>query len=638
MLDLIRNNVQSFGVKFIVGIVVMVMVFFGVSAYRNQGINTIATIDGYEIKVAKYQRAFEQAQNEIRNRFKSQAAEYMKMVNLPGQIVQQLVNSALLLKSAEKLGLSVTDYELAEAIFKTPDFQTDNRFDSKKYARMLTNNRIDKFLYEKDLRENLLSEKYVKMLHAGVLVSREYAENEYRRFKTEMTINLIEYKPDMFSENVSLTDAEIKDYYDRNKSDFQQKKQFVLKYFTLGINDTKDKIIVREKELKRYYEKNKNSEFSTPSSFLSRHILISIPADRNDKEMMGAKNKSDLIYKQLKEQPKLFPLLAEKNSADSVSAKKGGMLGWVEKGTFIKEFEIEVDNLQKNELSKPFLTDYGYHIVELLDKKPAEVKPFEEVKAGITETIQNKKAGRRLKNKVSTLISQFTDKALSELAAENNKEIVTSKEMDDSGNLQDIGNTYQIYQDIKSKQVNDRGYFNLSDDNGVLIYEISEVIDPFIKPLQEVRETVVLSAKSEKAAKVARENMVASQTETKSLNDFKQLALKLGVDLQTMTFGFSDRQSGQFRITDNFRTEVYKMGINGIKAVFDEDRNFLVFLATKKEGDVSLPENSEYEGLVNELKRQKANILISSLIGQMKKETEVEYNQSILSALDIKYN
>ena len=52
MLDLIRNNVQSFGVKFIVGIVVMVMVFFGVSAYRNQGINTIATIDGYEIKVS----------------------------------------------------------------------------------------------------------------------------------------------------------------------------------------------------------------------------------------------------------------------------------------------------------------------------------------------------------------------------------------------------------------------------------------------------------------------------------------------------------------------------------------------------------------------------------------------------------
>ena len=638
MLDLIRNNVQSFGVKFIVGVVVMVMVFFGVSAYRNQGINTIATIDGYEIKVSKYQRAFEQAQNEIRNQFKSRAAEYMKMVNLPGQIVQQLVNSALLLKSAEKLGLSVTDHELAQAIFKTPGFQTDNRFDPKKYARMLTNNRIDKLLYEKDLRENLLSEKYVQLLNSGVLISRQFVDNEYRRFKTEMTVNVIEYKPEMFAKNVTLTDAEISDYYNRNKTDYQQKKQFVLKYFLLGIEDTKDKVIVREKEIKRYYEKNRASEFSTRSSFLSRHILISIPEDRNEKEMTGSRNRAERIYQQLKEQPKRFPLLAKENSADSVSGKNGGMLGWVEKGTFLKEFEKVIESLQKNELSKPFLTDYGYHIVELLDTKPAEVKPFEDVKNGITDTIRNKKAARRLKNKVATLIRQFTDKSLSELASENNKEIVTSKKMDDSANLKGIGNTYQIYQDIKSKQVNERGYFSLSDDGSVLMYEIAEVIDPFIRPLKEVRERVVLFAKSEKAAKTAREKIEVSQSETKSLQEFEQLSRKLDTETKTITFGFSDRQSGEFRISDNFRTEVFKMKKNDIKAIFDADRNLLVFLIDKKMGAENLSKNEEYEGLVNQLKRQKTNILISSLIGQMKKEIEVEYNQSILSALDIKYN
>ena len=637
MLDLIRNNVQSFGVKFIVGIVVMVMVFFGVSAYRNQGINTIATIDGYEIKVSKYQRAFEQAQNEIRQRFKSQAADYMKMVNLPGQIVQQLVNSALLLKSAEKLGLSVTDHELAQAIFKTPGFQTDNRFDPKKYARMLTSNRIDKLLYEKDLRENLLSEKYIQLLNSGVLISRQSADDEYRRYKTKMTVKVIEYKSDMFSEDIELSDEEIKGFYDRNKSDYQQKKQFVINYFPLGVKDTKDKVIVRDKEIKRYYEKNRASEFSSKASFLSRHILIAAPTDRNEKGMRSARNKAEQIYQQLKENPKNFPILARENSADSVSAKNGGMLGWVEKGTFVKEFEIAVANLQKNELSKPFLSNFGYHIVELLDEKQPAVKSFKAVEKSIAETIRNRKAGRRLKNKVSKLVKQFTDKSLNELASENGKVIVTSKAFDDAQNLKEIGYTYQLYQDIKSKNAKDRGYFSLSDD-GILIYEISEVVDPFIKPLKEVREKVVLLAKSEKAAEMAKTKMAEGQAGTKSMAAFDQLASQLGVTPQTITFGFTDRQSGEFRISDNFRTEIYKLEKNRLKAISDTDQNFLVFLVGKKGGASNHANDNDYKGLVNELKRQKANILISSLIGQMKKEMEVEYNQSILSALDIKYN
>ncbi|MBU2645709.1 SurA N-terminal domain-containing protein [bacterium] len=638
MLDLIRNNVQSFGVKFIVGIVVMVMAFFGVSAFRNQGINTIATIDGYEIKVSRYQRAFEQAQNEIRQRFKSQAAEYMKMINLPAQIVQQLVNNALLLKSAQKLGLAITDQELAQSVFETPAFQTDNRFDPKKYDSMLTNNRIDKLLYEKDLRENLLSEKYIQLLTSGVLVSRQLVDEEFRRLKTEMTVKLIEFTPEMFSKNIAVTDTEISEYYDQHRSDFQQKKQYVITYFTLDINDIKDKAIVRDKEVQRYYEKNKDTEFSTRASFLARHILIPIPEDKNEKEMILARNKADGIYQQLKEKPALFPQLASKNSADTVSAKNGGSLGWVEKGTFVKEFELAVEQLKKNEISKPFLTNYGYHIMQLLDQKPPEVKPYESVEKEIADKIQNRKASRRLKNKVSTLVQKNGEKSLDQLASENSKELVTSQAFDDSENLKDIGYTYQLYEDIKSKKIKDRGSFNLSNESGVIIYEISEVIDPFIKPLKEVKEQVSFFAKSEKAKKTAKEKALAGAAEIKSLAAFENLAGQLGAKPQTISFVYSDRQSGGFRIGDTFRNEVYKMKKESIKAVMEADRNYLVYMVAKKEGVLEDLNSDEYKGLVSELKRQKANILISGLIGQMKKEMEVKYNQSILNALNIKYN
>jgi peptidyl-prolyl cis-trans isomerase D len=638
MLDLIRNNVQSFGVKFIVAIVVMVMTLFGVSAYRSQGINTIATIDGYEIKVEKYQRAFEQAQNDIRQKFKSRAAEYMKMINLPSQIVQQLVNNALLLKSAEKLGLSVTDYELAQSVFNTPAFQTDNRFDPKKYARMLTNNRTDKLLYEKDLRENLLSEKYIQLLTSGVLVSQQFVKDEYRRYKTQMTVKVVEYTPELFSDDVKLSDAELNDYYEGHKNEFQQKKQFAIKYFPLKVSDSSDKVIVRDKEVKRYYEKNKAREFSTRASFLSRHILIPIPTDKNEKGMSLAANKAQKIYQQLKTNPKQFPSLAKKNSADPVSAKNGGMLGWVEKGTFLEAFEVVVDNLQKNELSKPFLTNYGYHVVELMDKKSSELKSFESVQKEITETIRNRKANRRLNNKISKLVKTFPDKSLEELAVENHKQIVKSDAFDDSKNLKDLGYSYQIYQEIKSKKKNDRGFINLSEDKGFIVYEVAEVIDPFTKPLKDVKERVEFFAKSEKTKKVAKDASVKDGVAVTSKSGFENRIGQLGVKSQTVTFNYVDRQSGGFRIGENFRNEVYKMRKGQIRAVSDTDRHFLVYLEDKKEGRIQGSDNKEYKGLVDQLKQQKANVLISGLIEQMKKEMEVEYNQSILNALDIKYN
>ena len=74
MLNLIRNNVQSFSVQLIAGIVVVVMLTFGITAYRDQSVNTVVTIDGQEIKVGRYQRAYDQAQYEARQQYAGQSA------------------------------------------------------------------------------------------------------------------------------------------------------------------------------------------------------------------------------------------------------------------------------------------------------------------------------------------------------------------------------------------------------------------------------------------------------------------------------------------------------------------------------------------------------------------------------------
>jgi len=637
MLDLIRNNIQSFGVKFIVAIVVLVMVFFGVTAYQSQGINTIATIDGYEIKVERYQRAFDQAQNEIRQRYQARAADYMKMIDLPSQIVQQLVNTVLLIKNAEKNGLVVTDQELAQAIFSNPAFLTDERFDEKKYTQMLSQNRLDRLIYEQELRENLLTRKYIEFLISGGLVSRQRIDTEFDQFNTEVDIRLLEIVPAVFFDQITISDDDIKAYYEAHPTEFQQKKQFTLKYFILNTDDVQEKIVVREKEIERYYQRNKDTEFTSKASFHARHILIPIPEDGNEAGMKVAREKAEKIHQQLTQNRQSFETLARQHSADSVTAAKGGDLGWVDQGVFVEEFEQAVAPLKKNELSQPFLSQFGYHIAEILDRKPAVVRSQQEVTKEIEAAIHRGKAERRLESKVETLVKGLAQRPLAEAASAYAKEIKTTPAFDDSADLPDIGYSYQLYQTIKSKKAEESGSYALGSGKGILIYQVAEVTEPFTKPLESVKETVAVAVREEKALQTAAEKVKAWGTSVANRAQFDQVARELKTTPQALKFKLSDRQAGQIPLSDEFRGRLLKLQKENIAAVSEGNRHFLIQLVDKSLKSDPVKDRDLYQGIESYLKKQKASLLLGEFIQQMKNEVEVEYNQTILNALNIQF-
>jgi peptidyl-prolyl cis-trans isomerase D len=636
MLNIIRDNVQSFGVKFIVGLVVVVMAFFGVSTFSSQDSNTLVTIDGYEVKLEKYQRAYESARENIRNKYGKNAAQYLEMINLESQIIKQLTSNALLIKSAEKNGLAVSNRELAQEIYSTPAFLTDGRFDPEKYQNRLNGLRVDKLKYESDLQENLLNQKYFRFVAAGALFSRQSLEDEYRRYESEMKIRVIDFDPALFSDQAKVSDDELQKYYDLHKSDFQQKSQYALNYFILNVDDVKDKVSVRDKEVTRYYEKNQQDEFTDKASFLSRHILISIPKDVTGNETEQARQKADSLYKKLIKNRGQFADLAKVHSEDPGSAKKGGDLGWVEKGSFVSEFEAVVAGLKKNEISEPFLSSFGYHIVELLDKKEERIKPFEEVKEEIEVTIRLNKSKRRLKNQVSKLISGSAEETtVQDMAASVTKKVQKTELFDDSKELAGIGFSYQIYQELKETQKNQKGQFVLPGDQGIVVYEVADIKDPFIKPLNDVTEQVRYYSLDEKKKILAQEKLTESAGKINSLDEFNGLAKNLKTKVIEISFKFSDRQIENLSVSARFKTEVFKMEKGKVSAIEDTSRGYLVFLVDKKKGVLDDKSQQALEMLENMMQKQKTEIVLNGLINQLRKDIEIDYNMPILNALNV---
>lgn len=129
---------------------------------------------------------------------------------------------------------------------------------------------------------------------------------------------------------------------------------------------------IGDAELKEFYDKNKE-KFRTGEQVHASHILVKTEPEAQD------------ILKQLKAGGN-FEELAKKHSIDAAAAK-GGDLGWFGKGAMLPEFEKAVFGLKEGETSGIVKTKYGYHIIKLTGKRPAGVRPFEEVKEQIKAAI-----------------------------------------------------------------------------------------------------------------------------------------------------------------------------------------------------------------------------------------------------------
>ena len=133
---------------------------------------------------------------------------------------------------------------------------------------------------------------------------------------------------------------------------------------------------VTDEQVKAYYDAN-GDKYST-TTIKARHILVKDEAKAHE------------LQAQLKQAPDQFAELAKANSADTASARKGGDLGFFGRGRMVPEFEVAAFALKSpGEISEVVKTPYGYHIIQLEERRDGDQRPFDQVKEQIRATLRN---------------------------------------------------------------------------------------------------------------------------------------------------------------------------------------------------------------------------------------------------------
>lgn len=409
MLDRLRQNAESWGIKIAFGIIIVVFIFyFGMGNFSERKEPVVAYVGGEAISAREFQKAYEDAVTAMRRQNPGASAEELNTPQFKQTILSQLVNTKLLTGAAAKMGVVVSPAEMRAVISRIPAFQgASGAFDPAIYKNALSQNRITPARFEEELKGSQLIQKLQGLTVITSQVSESEAKGLFQWAREAVRLDTVSLPVKTFAEQVKPTDAQLQSYYDGAKDRFKEPARIRMEYLPISVAELAAAQKVSDEDVKKQYEAAAET-FKHPEQMRARHILLLVPAaatkEAADKVQADMKN----IQAQLKKGAS-FEALAKKYSQDPASSKSGGELPWFSLGTMVKPFEDAARALKPGQVSEPVRTQYGWHLIKLEGLRPAGKVPFEEAAGEIRKRLAEEKASEK--------INEILDQCMDQLAA-----------------------------------------------------------------------------------------------------------------------------------------------------------------------------------------------------------------------------
>ncbi len=303
-----------------------------------QAVTTLGSVNDVKIDYQIYNDTRTQLLMQIRqSKGTINDEDYMRVEE---QVWDEIVYQILLEQEIDRLGIRVTDEEVLEEMKNNPPeflrtneaFLTDGQFDQTKYLQALYSPQNENFVLELEAyyRAVLPIQKLQDYLASTIHLTDHEIRTEFRNRNEKVRAAYLAFTPAMIPEDEVpvVTDEEIRSYYRSNKQDYRTEKQVVLEYITFPV------VPIRE-------------------------------------DTLEAKTAIEEVQKLLSEGMS-FEELATTYSQDPGSAEKGGDLGWVRKGRMVEPVEEAAYALETGGVSEPVLSQFGYHLIKLEDRRESE--------------------------------------------------------------------------------------------------------------------------------------------------------------------------------------------------------------------------------------------------------------------------
>lgn len=390
MLDFMRKHAGTWMIKALLAAIVVVFVFWGVGSWTTHQQGIVATVNGQSISQEEYRSAYNRLVDQARQNFGNNLNDdLLKSLQLPQMALDQLIDRALLRQAAERMSLAVTDEELAQSVRAIPAFQSNGAFERRRYQQVLSLNRMTPEAFEAGQRESLLIEKLSRVITDGVKVSDSEAEEWYKWSNAEARIDYVCLDADRYKDAPASAE-ELSAFFERSKERYRTEPEISVRYVAVSPDAFAAQVTLTEAEARDYFEAN-SGRFEIPKTVEASHILIRLPADAAPAAVETAERRVRELLQQARE-GKDFGELARQHSEDEGTRTQGGSLGVFPREAMIQPFADVAFSLPPGQVSDPVRTRFGFHLIRVAKVNEGRSRGFEEVKPEIESLLRRERA------------------------------------------------------------------------------------------------------------------------------------------------------------------------------------------------------------------------------------------------------
>ena len=410
MFDFIRHHQRLMQLVLLL-LILPSFVFFGVQGYTSlmSSEPELATVDGQGITLGEFDRARRAQLEQYRNALGAQFdAAAFDTPALREQLLNSLIDQRTIAIAATQGRYSVSDEMLRRTIASIPAVQVDGQFSSERYRQVLAAQGMTPTVFENSLRRDLALGQVLQPIGLTARVPTQVAEKILALVTEQRTVSRKVFKASDFTKDISVSDADIKTWYDANQTRLQIPENLDVEYVVLNESAATKDIKVTDADIESFYKQNQ-ARYGQPERRRVSHILLEIPASADDATKAKIRQKIEDLAKRVAIDPKQFAELAKENSQDTGSAAQGGDLGWISKNMLVPQVEDALFKLDKGAVSGVVESPFGLHVLYITDIQPASVKPLADVREDITAEIRKQIAADRFASMASKLTSLVYD-------------------------------------------------------------------------------------------------------------------------------------------------------------------------------------------------------------------------------------
>lgn len=591
--------------------------------------DTVAIVNGHQIRADEFRRAYQSQMQAYRSAYGGQMSEQvLKQLGIDQQILQQLVDERAALAEADRVGVKVSDAEVAQRIYGIPAFLENGAFiGQSRYQQLLASQNPPLTIsdFEEGIRRSLVMEKLRASVTEWLSVSDKELQDEYRRRNDKIKLAVVAFNADSYRPDVTASDADVSSYFEGHQADFRIPDRRKVKYVLIDIDALRAKVVVSPADLTRAYNDN-IAQFTSPEQVRASHILLKTEG----KDDAAVKAKADEILKEAKGGAD-FAELAKKNSEDDSNNKNGGDLDYFGRGRMVPEFDAVAFTMQSGQLSDVVKTQFGYHIIKVTDKKAGATRPIEEVKQQLTDQLQSERAqqqatdlAQRLQGQIKTAADLDTVAKAEGLAVQETGFFAKDEPILSVGSSPEMATRAFTLADGEVSPA-------LRASRGFVFETVTAKQDSYIPKLDEVKDKVKDAVLRQRAVDMAKQKASEAATQLKGAADFDKAAKAAHVEPKTTELVTRDAPLPDLGAAPDVMDAVFKLPQGAVSDVLTTTNGAAVVKVVEKSATSDADFTSNKDTFRNEVLDERRNRFFSAYMVKAKQKMKIDLNREALT-------